>query len=778
MFYNQEQNNEYYVVNPAGLTLIPLEEQDQVEICDLYGGQSCEFAIYGTQGKQEEGAVSLRMPLEPLKNLEHQFSLQESAVLSKLKFLKMKIEKFKGYKIFDNDADAGEKINFQSLKNSQVMAMTVPYKKMGLAESSPSAEVFVKVKRNNSNTDHSIFKLPEPLAEIRDEFLVDARTAKAYSVKEGDYIQIIDVKGRQCSDFLAFSESSLEKGCEDAVDISATRSAVCAAYPAPGLFSKYYTNDNKPLVEVICDTIGRHDTYGLACTPKYYEDVGYPGHISCTENFNLQLKPYNIAKRTGWPAVNLFYNTSIDCHNQIFADESWSQAGDFVLFKAHQNLLCASSACPDDLSPANGWNPTEVFVRIYKGDKNIMSSKGYRVKPQGPLKLTQKSGFHPKTSELTGNFTEYNGFWMPLHYNNYGSIKEYWACRQNVAVIDLTPLRKFEITGKDAEILMQRSFTRNIKKLATGQVVYSALCYPTGGVLDEGTVFKMSNTHFRWIGGCDYGGEFLREKGLEWGLKTEVKPSTKDMHNIAVQGPLSRDLLKKIFLPLPNQSDQPAQPTIEELGWFRFSLGFLKSQAKSKTKEISALVSRTGFTGELGYEIFCHPKDAPQVWDLVMQTGKEFGIAPMGFDALDMLRIEAGLIVAGNEYCDRTDPFEAGIGFTVPLKSKEDDFTAKEVLKKRKENPQKKLIGLEMEGRECIHHGDPIYEGRYSIGVVTSGSYSPFLDKVIGYALMDIQYSEIGLKVEIGKLDGQQKRLNAILTSLPVYDPQKTRPRS
>ena len=288
----------------------------------------------------------------------------------------------------------------------------------------------------------------------------------------------------------------------------------------------------------------------------------------------------------------------------------------------------------------------------------------------------------------------------------------------------------------------------------------------------------MSNTHFRWIGGCDYGGEFLREKGLEWGLKTEVKPSTKDMHNIAVQGPLSRDLLKKIFLPLPNQSDQPAQPTIEELGWFRFSLGFLKSQAKSKTKEISALISRTGFTGELGYEIFCHPKDAPQVWDLVMQTGKEFGIAPMGFDALDMLRIEAGLIVAGNEYCDRTDPFEAGIGFTVPLKSKEDDFTAKEVLKKRKENPQKKLIGLEMEGRECIHHGDPIYEGRYSIGVVTSGSYSPFLDKVIGYALMDIQYSEIGLKVEIGKLDGQQKRLNATLTSFPVYDPQKTRPRS
>ena len=686
MFYNQEQNNEYYVVNPAGLTMISLEEEDQVEICDIYGGQSCEFAVYNTQGKLEEGAIDLKLPLKHLQTLENKFFEKEASVLSKLKLLKMKIEQFKGYKVFDNDTKAGEKINFQSLKNSQVMALTVPYKAMGLAEGSPSAEVFVKVKRNTTHSENLIFKLPEPLGEIKDEFLVDARTAKAYSVQEGDYIQIIDVKGRQCSDFLTFSESSLEKGHEDGVDIAATRSAVCAAYPAPGLFSKYYTNDNKPLVEVVCDTIGRHDTYGLACTPKYYEDVGYPGHISCTENFNKQLKPYNIASRTGWPAVNLFYNTSIDCHNQIFADESWSQAGDFVLFKAHQNLLCSSSACPDDLSPANGWNPTEVFIRIYKGDNNknnkgIMPSKGYRVHPHGPLKLTKKSGFHSKTSQLTGNFTEYNGFWMPTHFNNYGAINEYHACRQKVAVIDLSPLRKFEIIGKDAEFLMNKSFTRNIKKLVTGQVVYSALCYPTGGMLDEGTIFKMSDTHFRWIGGCDYSGEFLREKGLEWNLKVEVKPSTRDMHNIAVQGPLSRDLLKKIFRNLSNQ------PTMEELGWFRFSLGHLNN----KKQEISVLVSRTGFTGELGYEIFCHPQEAPLVWERVLEAGKEFGIAPMGFDALDMLRIEAGLIVAGNEYCDRTDPFEAGIGFTVPLKSKEEDFTGKEILKKRKETPTKKV---------------------------------------------------------------------------------------
>ena len=158
MFYNQEQNNEYYVVNPAGLTMISLEEEDQVEICDIYGGQSCEFAVYNTQGKLEEGAIDLKLPLKHLQTLENKFFEKEASVLSKLKLLKMKIEQFKGYKVFDNDTKAGEKINFQSLKNSQVMALTVPYKAMGLAEGSPSAEVFVKVKRNTTHSENPNFQ--------------------------------------------------------------------------------------------------------------------------------------------------------------------------------------------------------------------------------------------------------------------------------------------------------------------------------------------------------------------------------------------------------------------------------------------------------------------------------------------------------------------------------------------------------------------------------------------------------------------------------------------
>ena len=767
MFYNQEKNNEYYVVKPGGLTMISLEQGDEVEINDLYGGQYCEFALYDKNGELKSDAVDLELPKKQLKFLEDKFCLKESDVVYKLNQLNIKISSFSGYQIFNHSSNTDESVNFCSLENNLILALTAAYQKMPLSASSPSTEVFVKIKRKNISQKSDFFKLPDPLSELRDEFIVDAKTAKSYIVSKDDYIQIIDLKGRQCSDFVAFSHSNLDKGSEDGIDITATRSVVGAAYPQPGLFSKYYNNDNQALVEVICDTVGRHDTFGLACTPKYYEDVGYPGHISCTENFNKQLKTYSIASRTGWPAVNLFYNTNIDCHNQIFTDEPWSRAGDFVLFKAHRDLLCASSACPDDLGPANGWNPTDILVRVYKGKKKIASSQGYRVNPKSPLRLTQRSGFYPKISKLTGNFTEYNGFWMPTHYNNYGAIKEYWGCRQKVAMIDLSPLRKFEVCGKDAETLMNRSFTRNVKKLVDNQVVYSALCYPTGGMLDEGTIFKFNNQHFRWIGGCDYSGEFLKQKAQEWQLAVQIKPSTNEMHNIAVQGPLSRELLQKIIYTAPEQT------TLEKLGWFRFTLGNLENE-----KGIPLLVSRTGFTGELGFEIFCHPENALILWDKVVEAGAEFSIIPMGFDALDMLRIEAGLIVAGNEYCDRTDPFEAGIGFTVPLKSKEEDFTGKATLKIRKENPQRKLIGIELEGREHLVSGDLIFENRFTIGSITSSNYSPYKDKIIGYALMDINYCDVGRKVEIGKLDGLQKRLAATLTEFPVYDPQKTRVRA
>ena len=178
--------------------------------------------------------------------------------------------------------------------------------------------------------------------------------------------------------------------------------------------------------------------------------------------------------------------------------------------------------------------------------------------------------------------------------------------------MDLSPLRKFEVTGPDAEALMQYCVTRDIRKLATGQVVYTAMCYENGGMIDDGTVFRLGHNNFRWIGGDDYSGIWLREQAEKMGYKAWVRSSTDQLHNIAVQGPNSRDLLKEIIW------TPPAQPSIGELEWFRFAPARI-----GHFEGAPVVVSRTGYTGELGYEIFCHPKDANAVFDAVWDGGPE-----------------------------------------------------------------------------------------------------------------------------------------------------------
>jgi aminomethyltransferase len=150
----------------------------------------------------------------------------------------------------------------------------------------------------------------------------------------------------------------------------------------------------------------------------------------------------------------------------------------------------------------------------------------------------------------------------------------------------------------------------------------------------------------------------------------------------------------------------------------------------------------------------------------------------MGLEALDMVRIEAGLIFAHYEFSDQTDPFEAGIGFAVPLKSKTDDFIGKAALIQRKEHPRHKLVGLEVDANETVGHGDGIYIGRAQVGVVTSGMRSPLLGKTIALARMDALHAELGTAIEVGKLDGHQKRLPGRIVRFAHYDPEKTRPRS
>jgi aminomethyltransferase len=166
------------------------------------------------------------------------------------------------------------------------------------------------------------------------------------------------------------------------------------------------------------------------------------------------------------------------------------------------------------------------------------------------------------------------------------------------------------------------------------------------------------------------------------------------------------------------------------------------------------------------------------VWDAIWEAGEEeHDLTPLGLEALDILRIESGLIFAGCEFDGEVDPFEAGIGFAVDLRT-EDDFVGRSALEERKEHPQRALVGLEVTGNETAGHGDAVYVGRRKVGVVTSGTRSPILKKNIALARVAVQYADLDTAVEVGKLDGLQKRIPATVVRFPFYDPDKSRPRS
>ncbi|WP_139836518.1 glycine cleavage T C-terminal barrel domain-containing protein, partial [Roseovarius aestuarii] len=180
-------------------------------------------------------------------------------------------------------------------------------------------------------------------------------------------------------------------------------------------------------------------------------------------------------------------------------------------------------------------------------------------------------------------------------------------------------------------------------------------------------------------------------------------------------------------------------------------------------------------SGELGYEVFCHPRDAVEVFDAIWKVGEPMGLTPFGLAALDMVRIEAGLIFAGSEFDDQTDPWEAGIGFTVPLKSKEDDFIGRAALEERKAHPHRQLVGLELVGGIVASPGDCVRIGKAQVGEVTSAMKSPILGKNIALARVSVSHAELGTELEIGQLDGLQKRLKARVVRYPHFDPTKER---
>ena len=613
--------------------------------------------------------------------------------------------------------------------------------------------------------DGAAGRLPEPLGAVREEFTVRRGTAAAYEVGQGECVQIIDVEGQQCSDFQACRFDSLDSGAPLFLDSTATRSMVRRAYPGPGLFDKFFDANLCPIMRVVQDTCGRHDTFGLACTSRGYADRGFPNHLNCSDNISDALAVYGVARRPAWPAINFFWNTWLDDSHQILTEESHSRPGDYVVLKAESPLVCVSTACPDDIDPINGWNPTDIHVRVYRPDAGIRRAVGYRQKEDKPLQVSQESAFHERTRALTNHFAPTRDLWVPVSYPAVGAIGEYWACRGAVTLQDMSGLRKYDIIGPDAERLLQTAMTRNIARLPVWRGVYSLICDETGSVIDDGTLFRLAPHLFRWCCGTEESGRWLDSVAAEHGFQVRIHDLRNALPNLALQGPKSRDLLRRLVYTAAHV------PALEQLRWFGLTVARLRDRDGAPF-----LLSRTGYTGELGYEVFCARSDAVTIWDALMAEGEALGIRPMGSEALDMLRIEAGFAAAGAEFSPGVDPLEAGLGIAVDLRK--NDFIGRTALERNSRDPRRLLKGILLDCDDVPLSGAPVYTDERQIGVITSAARSPLFERTVAMARLAVEFAEDGTALEIGQLDGHMKRVSATVAAVPLVDAKREKARA
>lgn len=375
----------------------------------------------------------------------------------------------------------------------------------------------------------------------------------------------------------------------------------------------------------------------------------------------------------------------------------------------------------------------------------------------------KRSGFYDATAALGARFVEYADYDFPSQYSA-DILDEYRACRERAIVIDLTPLRKVELSGEGSEALLQAAVTRDVRRLKDGDIVYTALCDDDGRLVDDGTIFRFGPDRFRWVGYTDEDEGWLRDIAEKRGLEVNLENSTDRLHNLAVQGPASRDILAPLLVP------SEGRRKVSDLTWFTFTEGRLGS---ANGPEV--LVSRTGYSGELGYEVWCRPEDGGEVFDTIWSAGEPAGLAGLGLDALDIVRVEAGLIFKGYEYEGEEDPFEAGIGFTV-TKSKSDDYVGKDALEKRRASPRQVFVGLELSGGEVPAHGDSVTSDGGQVGLITSAIDSPHVGRPIAFARVAPEAAELGTAVGVALEGGGESQ--ATVVRVPFYDPDKSRPRS
>jgi aminomethyltransferase len=349
--------------------------------------------------------------------------------------------------------------------------------------------------------------------------------------------------------------------------------------------------------------------------------------------------------------------------------------------------------------------------------------------------------------EYGGKTIDFGGWELPVQFS---SIKEeHEAVRTKAGLFDVSHMGEIEVKGSDSLNYLQKMLTNDFSKMKNGSAKYTAMCYENGGTVDDLLVYKIEDNHYLLVVNASN-----IDKDYQWlhdHLEGEVtlENLSEKTALLAIQGPLAEKTLQKIA----------GETDLSKLGYFKF-------QQQVKLIGISALVSRTGYTGEDGFEVYCDANDAVKIWRAILDAGKNEGVIPCGLGSRDTLRFEATLALYGQELSPEISPLEAGIGFAVKL-TKDVDFIGKDALLKQKENGiDRKLAGIEMIDRGIPRHGYPVYKGEELIGEVTTGTQSPSLKRNIGLVLVKSEYVVLGSEVEV---EIRGKRLKAKVVPTPFY---------
>jgi aminomethyltransferase len=359
------------------------------------------------------------------------------------------------------------------------------------------------------------------------------------------------------------------------------------------------------------------------------------------------------------------------------------------------------------------------------------------------LKKTPLNEVHRNSG---GKMVDFGGWDMPVQYAA-GVIAEHLATREKAGLFDVSHMGEIWVEGEDAIKFVNRITTNDVTKLVDGQAHYSALTNEQGGVVDDLLIYRFDEDKLLLVVNAS-----TTEKDWDW-ITSQVKGenitltnASKDYCQIAVQGPKALEIAQKL-----------TDENLSEIKYYHFTVG--------KFDGVDSIISRTGYTGEDGFEIYAPAEKAEQIWNSILKAGAEYGILPAGLAARNTLRLESAMSLYGHELSDEISPLEANLGWICKLGKGE--FTGRdEMAKLKEEGLKRKLVGFEMVDKGIARDEMDVYINDEKVGVVTSGSPAPFLKKNIGLAFVPTEFAKIGQEI---KIDVRGKHLTAVVVPTPFY---------